>query len=369
VLWLPASFLILPPITAVPAARRELSEGTIKSQEPNNSLMGKDWIKKSLLASGALRLAGRLRGSGVAIVMYHAVMDDPRQESQTLGSIIHSSEVFARQMELIARKYVAVSLDEVLQSLTQGRELPPRSVVVTFDDGYADNHDIAMPVLNRVGIPATFYVTVDCVETRTVPWPSRLRYAFYTTKQISWIDINNASWPLGNPSQRDQAFLKACDLCAQLAGAAQHSFVADVEKRLRAGPPPSSEKLMMTWEQVVALAKNGHIVGSHTLTHPNMAYLDEASARTELTDSKRRLEEILGSLVVHFSYPCPALSPHWDEKTRKMSQDAGYQTAVTTAGGPVSVNDDLLSLHRVRPSKEVNGFLWNLECTFLGRPM
>jgi peptidoglycan/xylan/chitin deacetylase (PgdA/CDA1 family) len=126
---------------------------------------------------------------------------------------------------------------------------------------------------------------------------------------------------------------------------------------------------MMTWEQVVSLAKNGHIVGSHTLTHPNMAYVDEASARTELTDSKHRLEEILGTPVVHFSYPCPALAPHWNEKTRKMSEDAGYRTAVTTLGGPVSVNDDLLSLHRVRPSKEVTGFLWNLECTFLGRSM
>ena len=331
--------------------------------------MPKDWIKKGLVSTGAMRLAGRLRGHGAAILMYHSVMEDPRRESQTLGGIVHSSSVFARQMELIAREYVAVSLDDLLRALQEGRDLPPRAVVVTFDDGYADNHEIAMPILNRVGVPATFYVTVDCVENDTLPWPGRLRYAFLTTKSTSWNDGFKTSWPLGDFAQRDRVFLHASDMCAKLAGAAQEEFVRSVEAILQAGPPRPTQRLMMTWEQVCALGQNGHIVGSHTLTHPNMAYVDESAARRELTDSKRRLEEILGGPVVHFSYPCPALSPHWSENTRKMSQEVGYRTAVTTVGGPVRRNADLLSLRRVRPSKEVDGLQWNLECTFLGRAM
>jgi peptidoglycan/xylan/chitin deacetylase (PgdA/CDA1 family) len=331
--------------------------------------MSKHWIKKGLLASGAMSMAGKLKRSGVAILMYHSVMDDPGRESQTLGGIIHSTKVFAGQMELIARRFVPISLDDLLSTMANGGQIRPRSVVVTFDDGYADNHEVAIPILNRVGIPATFYVTVKCVESGTLPWPSHLRYAFYTTRKVSWNDSNGTSWPLDNFAERDRAFLRASDLCARLAGDPQEKFVREVETSLEAGPPETKQRLMMTWEQVRGLAKNGHIVGSHTLTHPNMAYAEERAARRELSDSKQRLEDVLESPVVHFSYPCPALSPHWSESTRKMSQEAGYRTAVTTSGGAVFSGDDPLSLHRIRPSKEVDGLHWNLECTFLGRAM
>lgn len=331
--------------------------------------MNKTWIKKGLLVSRLISVAGKLKGPSAAILMYHSVMDDPARASQTLGGIIHSSAIFTRQMELLAREFVPISLDDLLHTLSNGGSLRPRSVIVTFDDGYADNLEVATPILNRVGVPATFYITVDCVETANLPWPSRLRYSFYTTKKASWNDTNKIGWALRDFADRDRAFLAASDLCARLAGEAQLAFVRKVEKDLEAGPPPPSERLMMTWEQVRGLVKNGHIVGSHTLTHPNMAYVDVSAAKRELADSKRRLEAVLENPVIHFSYPCPALSPHWSESTRKMSAEVGYRTAVTTIGGPVKTDDDPLSLHRVRPSKDLDGLHWNLECTFLGRAM
>src|SRR5215472_2810207 len=223
--------------------------------------MGRNWIKTSLMASGATRLAGKWNGPGVAILMYHSVLGDPQRESLTLGKIIHSSTVFSRHMELIAREYVPISLDELARALTDGKELKPRSVAVTFDDGYSDNCEVAMPILNRVGIPATFYITVDCVEAAKLPWPSRLRHAFYTTRKMSWNDINS-SWALQDDAQRDRAFLRACDVCAGLAGDRQEEFVAGVERTLEVGPPANPRRLMMSWDQVRELAGNGHIIGS-----------------------------------------------------------------------------------------------------------
>jgi peptidoglycan/xylan/chitin deacetylase (PgdA/CDA1 family) len=330
--------------------------------------MSKHWIKAGLLKSGIMRLAARGTQPSAAILMYHSVMEDPRSELQTLGGIIHSKEVFSKQMELLAREYVPISLDDLLRAVVEGKSLRPRSVVVTFDDGYSDNHEMAMPILNRVGVPSTFYITVDCVEGGKLPWPSRLRYAFFTSGEVSWNDINK-DWPLTNPGERDSAFLYACDLCAKLAGEAQEKFVHQVEDDLAIDPFPSSRNLMMSWDQVRDLAKNGHIVGSHTLTHPNMAYVDAEAAKAELGQSKQRLEAVLGAPVVHFSYPCPALVPHWSESTRTLSRDVGYRTAVTTTGGAVHAGDDPLSLKRVRPSKDLEGLRWNLECTFLGRAM
>jgi hypothetical protein len=99
-----------------------------------------------------------------------------------------------------------------------------------------------------------------------------------------------------------------------------------------------------------------------------MAHIKDGEAATEMTQSKQRLEDVLRAPVVHFSYPCPALSPHWKESTVAMSRKLGYLTAVTTDAGSVRRDDDPLSLHRTRPTKDVEGLQWNLECSFLGLP-
>ena len=124
--------------------------------------------KKTVLRSGLLRMAGSLRGRGAAILMYHSVMEDPRCQESLLGGIIHSRDVFRGQMELLARHYHPASLDQV-KSFVQGKgELPERSVVVSFDDGYADNHEIAASVLNEVGVPAIFRAGVFFLASRFI---------------------------------------------------------------------------------------------------------------------------------------------------------------------------------------------------------
>jgi peptidoglycan/xylan/chitin deacetylase (PgdA/CDA1 family) len=329
--------------------------------------MSKMWIKKSLIKTGALRLGSRFNGSGVAIIMYHSVMSDPSLAHLTLGGIVHSTEVFRGQMEVIARRFHAVSLDDVLLFLKGEKTLPPRAVVVTFDDGYADNYQTANDILSPMGIPGVFYVTVDCVDKQRLPWPSRLRYAFLTSKKDRWTEPDGPVWALSSTQQRIQALERASEYCGKLSGTAQDQFVESSEQQLGTEPPRPLERLMMTWAEVRGLASNGHTVGSHTMTHPNMAYVTENDARAELVESKRRLEEELAAPIVHFSYPCPALQPHWVDRTVSASRQIGYQTAVTANGGMVRRQDNPLSLHRIRPTKTVDGLHWNLECTFLGR--
>ncbi|MGB0010783.1 MAG: polysaccharide deacetylase family protein [Candidatus Sulfotelmatobacter sp.] len=327
----------------------------------------KDFAKKTLVSSGLLRLAASIRGPSAAVLMYHSVLPDPSQWADTYGEIAHSEFVFRAQMELLAREFRPISLDEAIKHIHNGSNLPRRSVVVTFDDGYADNYDVAMPVLNRAGVPATFYVTVDCVENKRLPWPSRLRFAFRNTKLSTWSDPEGKNWPLNVPAEREVAFLSGCDACCQLSGAAQENFVVGVERELDAKIPCQQDSLMLTYEQMRALQRHGHIVGSHTMTHPNMAYIKADDAVRELTESKRHLEFNLETPIRHFSYPCPALSPHWSTKTAEQTQVAGYETAVTTDNGLTRSGDNPFCLKRLRPTKTVEGLRWNLESAFAGR--
>ena len=333
-------------------------------QVPGSESM-KDLVKSTILSSGLLRLISP--GASAAILMYHSVMENPSQHADSLGGIIHSKSEFRAQMELLARDYHPLSLEDVVMKLNAGEVLPTRSVVITFDDGYTDNFEVAMPILNQLGVPATFYVTVDCVEKRKLPWPSRLRFAFRTTKRPRWTDARAESWNLCNPESREQAYLAACDDCCQLAGATQEEFVTSAEKQLQSRVPDDFNSLMMTFDQVRGLVRNNHIVGSHTMTHPNMAHVNECDAEIELVESKRTLEAELKIPIPHFSYPCPALTPHWSERTVAQSRAVGYSSAVTTNGGVVRDGDNPFSLKRIRPTKTAAGLRWNLECAFAGR--
>ena len=325
----------------------------------------KDLIKSTILSSGVLRLISPR--ASAAILMYHSVMENPVEHADSLGGIIHSTSEFRAQMELLARSYHPLGLDDLVQKLNAGQVLPTRSVVITFDDGYKDNYEVAMPILNQLGIPATFYVTVDCLENRKLPWPSRLRFAFRTTKRSEWTDATGKAWDLHNLEFREQAYLVCCDKCCQLAGVAQEDFVTRLETDLDSRVPDALSSLMMNFDQARGLAQNGHIVGSHTMTHPNMAHIKENDAEVELAESKRRLESELRRPVPHFSYPCPALTPHWSERTVSQSRAVGYGSAVTTNGGVVRAGDNPLSLKRIRPTKSAAGLRWNLECAFAGR--
>ena len=329
--------------------------------------MIKNQVKQALLASGILRLAGRLHGKGAAILMYHSVLDDPSRVANSLGGISHPRLIFECQMELLAREFNPVTLDQVAGFVRGEQDLPERPVAVTFDDGYVDNYEIAMPILDRVGVPAAFYVTVDCVESRRLPWPSRLRFSFRMTSKETWTDESGRLWTLSNQHDRDLVYLAVCDRVAALAGAEQERIVRQIESDLDVKLGNESDGLMMTWNQIQGLARRGHIVGSHTMTHPNLAHVDIAEARRELAESKQQMEAHIQGKIIHFSYPCPALSPNWTEQTAEESRRAGYETAVTTSSGIARKGDNPLALKRVRPTRTVHGLRWNLESAFAGR--
>ena len=329
--------------------------------------MIKDLAKRVVLGSTLLRLSPAGFRVSAAILMYHAVQSDPSVHADLLGGIVHSESAFRDQVELLAREFQPVTIGQVSRYVLGEETLPKRAVVVTFDDGYSDNFDIARPILNRAGVPATFYATVGCIEKRIAPWPARLRHAFLSTKIREWTDTENKRWMLRSAEERERAFMAGCDVCCKLGSRAQEEYLTRINKELETSECSEAGALMMSYDQLRALVREGHTVGSHTMTHPNMAYVTRDEARSELTESKRLLELRLGVPVVHFSYPCPALSPHWNPATLEETRAVGYETAVTVDNGLARKGDNPLCLKRIGPSKTVEGLRWNLECAFAGR--
>jgi peptidoglycan/xylan/chitin deacetylase (PgdA/CDA1 family) len=171
------------------------------------------------------------------------------------------------------------------------------------------------------------------------------------------------------PDQRRTAFLTGSRRCAQLTGSQQEKALRAIEDDLAVEPLRSPDCPMLTWDQIRKLRGMGHIMGSHTLTHPNLAYVASDELQLELERSKQKLDAELGTATLHFSYPSPIMEPHYNERTVTNTRQVGYQTAVTCTSGPVRVGHDPLSLRRISAPTQRDEFRWALESTFLGRQM
>src|SRR5258708_12026922 len=282
--------------------------------------------KKVLVTSGALRMAHKLAAPAAVILRYHSIQDRPEQYANTIGcDCIHATSIFEWQMELIASRFSAVSMDDIWRFLKGEKNLPQRAVAINFDDGFKDNVRVAAPILNRFGIPGAFYVLVGSVDQSKAPWYCLLRHAFFTSRNSKWMDpFLGTIHDLTDSEAREGAFLNAVGVCAKSSAQAREELVRDVVRSLDREPFPNESDLMMNWDDARSLVKSGHVVGSHTMTHPNVAHISAEDARNELKDSNLKLQEELGQRVKRFSYPHPPLNPLCKATTRKITQQLAY---------------------------------------------
>jgi peptidoglycan/xylan/chitin deacetylase (PgdA/CDA1 family) len=330
----------------------------------------KRMLKRLVVRSSMLRAMAKLSKWPVVILRYHSVQEERANYADSIGAgIIHSAAAFERQMSLISRGYHNVTLDDVLDFLCGERRLPKRCVAVTFDDGFEDNFRFALPILEKYGLRASFFITVNSVGNHSVPWFCRLNYAFANNKSkvLFRFDHGRGS-DLFNPIESRKEFREAAIRCACLTEDEQSKALALIEKELGVKTELHKNNLMMNWDQIRQVRQRGHIVGSHTLTHPNLAYLKNPLILREMAESKRILEENLGEPIIHFSYPGAILEPHYSKETISLSEKIGYKTAVTSVLGAVCKEDNPLALRRVPAHTEDLEFCWSLEKAFLGRP-
>jgi peptidoglycan/xylan/chitin deacetylase (PgdA/CDA1 family) len=276
--------------------------------------------------TAARRLLQRLRRrprEGVAILGYHRVCGGPDPLRLSV-----SSEHFAQQLDVLARGAHPMPLREAAAALGQGA-LPHRAVVVTLDDGYADNLDCALPLLERYEVPATVFVVSGTRGGEF--WWDRLVRALEGAKP-----------------RHASARRRATALARELEAAAPE----EREKRLReietenarAGDTPRHRSL--TAEELVRLAAHPLIeIGSHTVSHRPLAMLPEDVQRDEIERSKIELEASVRSDITSFAYPHGSCS----QETLTLVGAAGYSIACASTEEVASRGSTLLALPRLWP--------------------
>lgn len=291
---------------------------------------------------GALRWASGAGASArLSILIFHRVFAQP----DPLFPEEPSAPAFEALLTHVKSRFNVLPLSAAVQRLAEGT-LPPRALAITFDDGYADNLTVAAPILGRLGLPATVFVTTGYLGEAM--WNDRIIEAFRNTSQAS-VDLR----PIGldvyaseTIAQRREAIdavlkrIKYLPLSQRAELAAATLDAAGVKSR--AVP-------MLDHDGVRALPAAGLDVGAHTVRHPILAELSADDAWSEITQCKRELDALLGRPVTLFAYPNGKPGTDYRGEHVRMVKEAGYTAAVSTAWGAATRESDLLQLPRFTP--------------------
>jgi peptidoglycan/xylan/chitin deacetylase (PgdA/CDA1 family) len=251
-------------------------------------------FKQVLFRSGLLTVYHRLRNNQVlTVTVFHRVLarDDPRFDSAHAGWTV-TPQVFRRCLEFFSQHYSCVSLNDLLLASRRERPLPSYPMLITFDDGYADNFDYAFPLLREFGVPAVIFVSSNVVDQTRRPWTEDLLWAF----DHGFVDsdaiaaLNAIVIPDRMPCAASE---RASVIEIVRRGAAIDETTA---QRLLAAagiplPPPCETRQMLTKNEIVQLFKGGIAIGAHGSTHAALPHV------ADLTHELRDPREVLGGVL------------------------------------------------------------------------
>ncbi len=278
----------------------------------------------------------------LSIVIYHRVLPEVDHFLGD-GSNIQS---FDKQLRFLTRNFHVLSLSEAVAHLRTAT-LPARAVCITFDDGYADNAGNALPLLQKYGVTATFFVATGFLDGGRM-WNDTVIESFRRAKgdTIDLREIGLEQYTVTTLDERRQALFSVIDQLKYLEPSIRQSQVDKLAQIIAAKLP---DDLMMTSAQVKLLHDQGMEVGGHTVNHPILASMDEAVARAEIAQGKIDLEKITGAPVRFFAYPNGKPGRDYLPVHPKMVSESGFEAAVSTAWGAARHGDDLFQLPRFTP--------------------
>jgi len=278
----------------------------------------------------------------LSILVYHRVVPE---HDPLLPDLVCARE-FDWQLAVLARWFTVLSLRDAAARLRNGT-LPVRSACVTFDDGYADNVTVALPILLRRGVSATFFLATSFIDGGRM-WNDSvietIRAARGDTLDARCIGLDTLK--ISTIGLRREAIERALAALKYLPLEERQRRVDELAGET-SRPLPSD--LMMTTAQVRRLHASDMEIGAHTVTHPILARLEPERAASEIGDSKRRLEAITGNPVSLFAYPNGKPGRDYRQEHVGMVKQLGFEAAVSAAHGVAHAASDSFQLPRFTP--------------------
>jgi peptidoglycan/xylan/chitin deacetylase (PgdA/CDA1 family) len=294
------------------------------------------------------QLASLAGGPKLSILIFHRVLP----ETDPLFPDEPDARRFDQVMDWVKTWFNVMPLNDAVDALKM-RDLPARAMAITFDDGYADNREVALPILKRHGLAATFFIATGYLNGGRM-WNDTIIEAIRGSKanklqldHINWVEgAQLQALAIGSVFEKRAAIQAILGRFKYLSSSEREAASSSIADQCGNKLP---DDLMMTTEQVIEMHRAGMQIGVHTVTHPILAKLGSIDVRKEIYDSKQFLESILGEDINLFAYPNGRPDRDFQLKDVAIVKELGFKAAVSTAWGVAKPESDLMQLPRFTP--------------------
>ncbi|MBN2141011.1 MAG: polysaccharide deacetylase family protein [Desulfovibrionaceae bacterium] len=296
----------------------------------------------------------RLSRDGLAVFLFHGVIESQTSRVRNYTGKHMPREAFARVVRELRQRGAPLSMDQVLEIAESGRPFPPFAYAVTFDDGFANNHSLAAPILADENTPAAFYVATGFIENNAMSWIDRVEHCLERVEQgalrLPWA---NKAQAFRSPEDKIRLLTDIRREVKKDPAIDLDGFAEDISRQCGLEPVlqdhgPLDQK--MTWAQVRDLARDPlFIVGGHSHSHAVLGFLGPEAMDREISTSLRLLETRAGVGPRHYSYP-EGLAHCYSEAVIAALKGYGVRCCPTAEDGVNPPGQDPFHLKRIMVS-------------------
>jgi peptidoglycan/xylan/chitin deacetylase (PgdA/CDA1 family) len=278
----------------------------------------------------------------LSVLIFHRVLSEPDP--------LFPDEMHARRFDALcswlAAWFNVLPLHQAVAQMKTGT-LPAKAACITFDDGYADNFHVAMPILKRHGLTGTFFIATGFLDGGLM-WNDTIVESVRNCRLpvLDLAALGIGCHTLGS-TDRQRAAIDA--LIGQIKYQSVQERVRITGQIASLAAATSPRSLMMTSEQVKAMRHSGMNIGAHTVSHPILANLGDDEARSEIVGSKRFLENLLGERIGMFAYPNGKPAEDYTPRSVDLVRAENFDAAVSTQWGSSGMADDMFQIRRFTP--------------------
>ncbi len=287
-----------------------------------------DWSGASFVSS---KLPPR---DSLLIVNYHRI-GNAEEDLFDPGVFSATAEEFDEQIKFLKRNVDIVTLEEALAFVdgTQKDKVRRCRVLITFDDGYLDNYEIAHPILRSHGVQGVFFLVTSMVGSSHIPWWDRISYMMKSGGKRRFSLHYPAN--LEVDVDRDGMFeslRSVLKLYKRPENTDPARFMREAAEAIQGEEPPTTVRRFLNWDEARVMSREGAAIGSHTHSHNLLSHLEPERQYEELAKSRAILNEQLGVVVDTIAYPVGKKDAFTDE-TKRIAREVGYRAGFSFYGG------------------------------------